>query len=234
MDAPTRRPEVGPPRRYTLDRGFDRVPKRPLSFHSGVKALGPFQERFAFFTVAPLYLWGRLHDRVLADFVAHQGGAVDFFHKKFDRPIFSGLLAPNGDADWNHVLWAVERPHWQPLIQHLCTAVLTDAARNLVYRYGLQELEILDPLHVDRGILSAVPPVLPIGAFGVLSNYFTAGFESERKIWDLPQMTFSEPDERCKLYARATCRQDPLAAVLTQEASHAATPYLQHPRPLSS
>jgi hypothetical protein len=216
-------------RHYDLDTGFDHVPMRALKFAPRVQSLTPFLERFAFFTPAPAYLWGSLHPRVLADFLAQQQGTVEFFHRKFERPLFRGLEAPNGDVAWNHVLWAVERPHWQPLVDHLCAAVLTDSPRQVVYRFGLQNLEIVDPLFLDRRVLCpAVLPSLAIGAFGVRSSAFTAAFqEGAANVLDLPRIVFLPPAEECRLYARVLFQHDPVQAALSL------TPKDAHDRSLS-
>jgi hypothetical protein len=212
----------GSTHQYSLDRGSSYVPKKLMTFRERVKALALFQDRFSFFTIAPAYLWGGLRDCVLADFRASQAGVVDFYHMKFDHPVFAGLEAPNGDVAWNHVLWAVENSYWQPLVDHLCSAVLTDRPRQVVYRFGIQPLEIFDPLVNDRAIIvPAVPPFLAIGAFGVRSNAFTAAFvPAANPLVNLPQAGFYAADEQCTLYARALFKTGPVCAALSHEENH--------------
>lgn len=205
---------------YSLDRASHFIPKRPLQFGTGVKAVSPFQERYAFFTIAIPYVWGVFRDVILADFQAQAKRPVEFFFTKFPRPLFAGLETPNGNSDWNYVLWAMERECWPAFINHLCGAVSTDTPHRRVYRYGYQELEIVDPLG-DAGLLLPTTPSLKIGAFGVRSNLYVAAF-APRPPLALPRLMFYRADPECKLYAQALfVDEDPRAALSLDE---------EHPR----
>ncbi len=189
-----------------------KAPKRPLDFTSSVRQLRPFTERFTFFTIAPAYLWGRFSDAVLLDFLQTYPSA-QFFYKKFDRQIFRGLTAPNGDRDWNYVLWAVETPYWEPLANHLDGAVMSDRFQSATYGFGIQELTIADPLFLDRVTLCpADVPTLLIYAVGVHSSRYLAAFVcGSHPVMDLPELQFYKPDSHDKLYAQALFRYGPLA-----------------------
>ena len=183
------------------------LPKRLLTFGDRVKQLSPYGDRFAFFTPAVLYLWGRFPDQILFHFLEHQGCRVDFFHMKFARPLFQGLTAPNGDADWNHVLWAIERPHWQAFEDHVLAAVLTDTPRGLVIRYGAQDLAITDPVANDQSLLiSGEIPLCPITAFGVRSNLCQISLVS-RAPGLVPDVVWHGSDAQCNLYASVMFQQ---------------------------
>lgn len=193
-----------------LPRG--KAPKRQLAFTSTVRHLRPFTERFVFFTIAPAYLWGRFSDAVLLDFLQVHGDA-QFFYKKFERPIFRGLTAPNGDPDWNFVLWAMEQPYWPAFAEHLDGTVMSDRFTRMTYGFGIQELEIADPLFLDRTILCpADVPTLSIYGVGIRGSHYLAAFATGRHpVIDLPQLRFYEPDAHDKLYAQALFQHGPQA-----------------------
>lgn len=201
---------------YSSEKGLDYIlPKRRLQFGEGVSALQPFVQEFAFFTIAPAYLWGAFQDLVLWDYQNLRGRSVEFFHQKFHRPLFRGLELANGDVDWNHALWVVRRADWESFADHICATVLTDTPEQAVYRFGLQELEIADPLFVDRNVLCYTDiPLLAVSAVGVRSNRYTAGFVTgQHPPMDLPQLRFFPPDVQCKLYAQALFQADPQVAM---------------------
>lgn len=184
-------------------RACTRLPKRPLAFNGQLKYAAPFCERFAFFTPAILYLWGRFDEALLFHFLELQGCRVDLFHTRFTRPLFQGLEAPNGDADWNRVLWAVERPFWKPLEDHLLAAVCTDRREKMVFRYASQDLTVADPLFLDRCLLAPPRvPVMPITAFGVKCNRYTVALEPGDSSFGLPRLAWHPPDRQCQAYAK--------------------------------
>jgi hypothetical protein len=176
-----------------------------LSFNAQVKALAPFAERFAFFTPAIPYLWGRFADALLFHFLELQGCRVDFFHTKFDRPLFQGMTAPDGDADWNYVLWAVERQHWQAFEDYVLAAVVADTPRKTVVRYGSQDLMLVDPLAASRQIVVTTAFLCPVTVFGVRSNKATVAVKEVPGT--LPQVVWHAPDKQCILYAGAIFEQ---------------------------
>lgn len=181
------------------------LPKRPLTFAPGVKRLGSFTERFAFFTPAIPYLWGRFSDQLLFHFLELQGCRVDFFHMKFSRPLFQGMDAPNGDQDWNHVLWAVEQHFWKPFEDHILASVCTDSPQQIVIRYGAQDLLINDPLAVERQIIVTTACQVPVTVFGVRSNRGTVAIKEVPGL--RPQVVWHEPDKQCSLYANVMFQQ---------------------------
>lgn len=139
----------------------------------GAESLLAMSEEYAFFTPAILYLSGFFSDAALVDFVHETGGGPVFYHYLFDSQIFKGLVARDGDAAWNRVLWALARSFWPAFQDFLCSVVIANRARRLVVGIGQQELTILDPLALDRKRLAtAQVPLLPISAFGVNGNKF--------------------------------------------------------------
>lgn len=195
---------------YTVTAGY--IDKTPLKFGERTNYLFPFCERYAFFSPAILYLWGRFTDAVLIDFLETIQRRVEFYHYKFNLPLFQNLNAYNGDPSWNHVLWAVEKEFWPQFIDHLCAAVLTDSIQGHVYRIGYQEFQIVDPLCLDRSmILSASLPLVTIGAFGVVCDKFSAALDfPEKPSLQAVPMRLYPADEKCQQYADILFKQESL------------------------
>ncbi len=182
------------------------VKKVKLSFTERTESLHRVQDRFVFWTPAILYLCGGFHDAVLSDFLERYNQEVIFYHHRFAVPLFRGLEVGTGNPDWNYVLWAVEREHWEPLLDHICAATVTNTAQQQVLKYAMQEVDIVDPLYLQRAsVLSDKVPILTVGAFGVKSNHWVAAFETEgsHPLLAPVKLIFYAADAHCKMYAEA-------------------------------
>jgi len=189
----------------TVEIPRERVEKPEMRFSPAADRLFQFQDRFVFFTIAIPYLWGGFRERVLIDFIASQQQPVGFYHKKFDRPLFRGLNAPNGDTDWNHVLWATEIENWEAFEAHICSTVLSSREQQTVVKYPAQELVMLDPLFAERHpVLPSQLPVVTIQAFAAKTNTHTVAFENDRPAVLQPPAVYTyDPDEELLRYAHA-------------------------------
>jgi hypothetical protein len=181
------------------------------------ESLAALAGEYAFFTPALLYLHGQFRDAALVDFLYQwQVPEARFYYRRFDKPVFRGLEArSNGDRAWNHVLWAVLREHWQPLVDCLCGLTMADSGRGLVYQYGLQELAVLDPLAADKAALyRADLPQLEVGAFGINAGHFRAAFDpGPGPLLCSPRLQFHPPDEAAVVFAAAFFKgQNPILA----------------------
>ena len=183
------------------------IPKPRIQFSSGVKGLHLLLDQFTFFTPAIAYLWGGWRDSILYDFLVTYNQEVHFYHYRFKKPLFRGLHTLSGDTAWNSVLWAIHKKHWDPFVDHVLAAVITDTPKRVLYKFAEQVLEICDPLFLDRQIVVPTQiPLISIRAFGVKANLWVAAFDLEEErhpFMDLPRLKFYGPDEQCKLYARA-------------------------------
>jgi len=191
---------------------FGRVPK--YEFRTGRAAtLGEMTGEFAFFTPAVLYLAGGFTDAPLADFCRDNPG-VRFFHKKFDRPIFSGLSTPDGDRDWDSVLWAVRAAFARPLVDFLVSLTLLDDQARSVWGVGLQTLSVVDPLAADNALLySRLLPPLTVKAFGVNGSRFRAGFVPAPRPTLPPVLRRFGPDPKMQQFAaKLYAGENPMAA----------------------
>jgi hypothetical protein len=210
MDGPM--PTDGKSRQYSL-RGQP-IKKVRIKLPERGEALHPLQERFVFWTPAVQYLYGGLNDTILTDFQESINQEVIFYHHRFQLPLFRGLETPRS-SDWNYVLWAVERELWDPLVDHFCSATMVDRPWGIVCKYALQDLEVADPLYMQRAIIPNEVAILPVHAFGVKTNKWIAAFDVEaaHPVLDPPKLRFYDADEECKMYARAVFSgSDPEAA----------------------
>jgi len=161
---------------------------------------------YTFFTPAILYLYGRFRDAPLFDFVHMVQPAAKFYYKKFSKPIFKGLEArSDGNADWNFVLWAIQKEYWSDFSAWMVSLTLTYQDSQDVAGIGEQHLEIIDPLAHDKMfILQNTLPCLPISAFGINSNVSQIGlFPGKRLTQDLPYLVMRKPTETMKVFAAA-------------------------------
>jgi hypothetical protein len=190
---------VGPP----VDQ-FGRLEKYELRV-GNAESLVAMQEQYVFFTPAVLYLHARLTDAPLIDAVCEFRQNIKFYHKKFNQPIFRGLHTRNGNVDWNHVLWAVEREYWHFVFNFIASLTLSNATTKTLVRVGGQTLLITDPLAADRQGTGSpiILPRLEISAFGINGNTFQAGLVAGLREQDPPVLRFFPPGEDMKVFAAA-------------------------------
>lgn len=169
------------------------------------ESLTAMNEDYAFFTLAPSYLYGMLGDGILIDFINDGQEDCPFHLHKFNRPVFSGLHTPQGDADWNHVLFAIPRPFWEPLTDFLCSITMSLREQDLIVRYGMQELVVLDPLRVDKTVVCDTQmDRLTIGAFCPYGNKYKGYFVTDPQVPDAaPKFRLHHPTDDMQVFARA-------------------------------
>lgn len=160
---------------------------------------------FAFFTPAPLYLYGRFRDAPLADYAAAVLPAdVRFYYHKFSSGVFSGLDAPsNGDRDWNCVLWAVHTRFWPSFADWMVSLALTYGDVGEIAGVGLQEFTVPDPLAVDKAVvLSGAIPTVTVAAFGINGSRVRYAFERDG-VLGVPRLRRYNPDPEMRVFAAA-------------------------------
>ncbi len=181
------------------------IEKRELKVGQA-RSLAPLLDDFAFFTPAVLYLHGRFRDAPLADFVYMVAPDCKFYYRKFHRPMFRGLDAPsNGNPDWNFVLWAVRKDHWEDFANWMVSLTLTYEDERAVAGIGEQRFDVIDPLAADRSsVWHKGLPSIPVTAFGINGSKFRAGFVlGENMLMDPPRLRFFEPGEDMKVFTEA-------------------------------
>jgi hypothetical protein len=189
--------------------------KYPLRV-GGAESLTALLGEHVFFTPAALYLHGGLTDGPLIDFIYEVRENVRFYYKKFNRPVFRGL-EDGADSDWNHVLWAVSREHWEALARFMLSVTLFYPDERRLARFAEQELVVLDPLSLDRSVLWRPDlPVLPVSALGVNASDFRMAFDQgPNLLMDTPSLRRHPPDEETRIQLRALMAgHNPLDATL--------------------
>jgi hypothetical protein len=186
---------------YTLK--AESVQKIKFNIPDRFNELHPFRQSFTFFTPAIAYIYGRLNDAFFTDFLATYGQEVGFFHYRFNKPIFKGLEV-NKEPSWNHVLWAVYNEHWEAFSDHFCSAVQLAPDVKQVVRFAEQEIDIADPLMLDRvAILPIKMPFMSIKVIALRGSHSQATLEvGTNPGLNKPKLHWWEPAEDVRLYAQ--------------------------------
>lgn len=208
-DLPSRERDHG----YVVHSEF--VPKPSLTLPASLQSLAALQAEYVLFTPALPYLYGQLQDAVLLDHV-NRCGDPGLAVLRFDVALFSGLETPSGDADWNRSLWVVRQDAWPKFVDTLLTVANVDSQRRRVYRFGLQELQVADPLPSLVVSTTALPSVA-IHAFGVRTNLWTLAFEPAGAFGLTPRVRRWPPAPDCVRFATVLFDRDDPAAALAAE-----------------
>jgi hypothetical protein len=166
------------------------IPKRELRL-GAAESLSVLTSEYVFFTPAILYLNQIVNDDPLLDFQLEYGRVVPFYWVKVPQPFFRGLTTRDGDKDWNHALWAIDRIHWPAFEEFYSAIVVFNEPRHLMYRIGVQYFDVADYLAL-RG-LGDSRPTLPVTAFGIDGNKVRVAFEVTPDPWNHPPMVRRYP-----------------------------------------
>lgn len=139
------------------------VPKYAMTFGEADR-LSMFPE-YRFFSPALPYLFGRANDSPFAGLVSAAADAK-ILYRRFDTAVFTGMCAGD-DCEWNFVLFAVEAKHWAMLENLMLGALFYSMQDRFMSRIGAQDVEIADPLYVDKHRNRQAAPRLQIVVFGV-------------------------------------------------------------------
>lgn len=201
MEAGNLKPENELQHQGTLSNAGVRMVR--LDFPERAEALHYTQERFVYWSPAALFLYGGFRVDMLADFNQTCGVDLSYYHHRFDSAIFDGLHSRDGNRDWNHVLWAVDKEHWPGLLDHLCSLTLMNRQSTSVVKYAMQEIHVTDPIATGKVLSASSLPVMPVHFFGVKTNHWTAAIDLETRshLLQLPALRFFDPDPGCKMYA---------------------------------
>lgn len=180
------------------------------------EGLGAFTEAYRFFSPALPYLYGRFTDRFLVQFLAEMSGQIDFLHHRFERSLFAGMESPDGDGAWNSVLWALDVSVYPDFEKFLLSVAVSDPARGSLYRVGVQDVEIVDPLwHDHAAVLSPHPPTIPVTVFGVNSNRGAMAVDwAPGQPWTRPRVCRYPADAKTCLFTRVLFGAEDLAKAM--------------------
>lgn len=188
---------------YATTRISDVVPKYEMKF-SAASGLHEFSERYKFFSPAPLYIYGRFDDGPIMQFMVEEEPDLHIMFHRFACPIFSGLTTPDGDVNWNFVLWGMDAETWPAFENYLLSFVITDTEHQCVFNIGAQDITIADPLTVDKQvILQPMFPSIDIVVFGVDSNKYAVAMEPCDDLMTPPKVKFHPPQPGTAAFANA-------------------------------
>jgi hypothetical protein len=178
-------------------------PKRPVDF-GNLLQLRRVLDRYVIFTPAILYLWCGFTDEIFWNFSSKTGIEMKLSFRRFNKPIFRGLELAGGDPDWNHALWFVDKNDWLKLQPFLEGLVFSDEEQGYVARPGVQEVEIMDPLMVDKGVLlHPSDPTMSVFVLGWDGSNCLLGMDVDNKFPQLPIVKKYSPAEYMVDYAKA-------------------------------
>jgi hypothetical protein len=186
------------------------VPKHRVEFQRAGKLADI--PGYVWYTPAPLYLWGRYTETNLSDLVQNQNIQIAWY--QFDKPVFQGFQI-NGDASWNHILWAAKTEDWKKIVDGILETVQFDIPNSRLYQYAMQNLKIYDPLALDISrVLTQNVPTTTIHAFAVLTNERQYAFDVRSPdVRVQPSVMSFKPSDlhvnaARKLFARKNMTQD--------------------------
>lgn len=125
------------------------------------KNLHELLSEYQFYTPALLHLTVPLQFDPFDLFCEEYGQPVVRFTAKFDKPLFGGLVHPNGDTSWNYTLFGLPLEHWEAYRAWIGSVAFDDRAKNLFRRVRTQDIHVLDPLGTES---------IPITALVIESN----------------------------------------------------------------
>lgn len=128
------------------------------------KSLLELTQDYALYTPALLHLTVPLTFDPFDLFCEEYGSPVSRFVLRFEHPIFTGLVHPDGDASWCYTLEGMEKEHWEAFKSWVGTCAFNDSKRGILRRVRTQELGLHDPLnyHTNESI--------PVTALVIESN----------------------------------------------------------------
>lgn len=158
---------------------------------------------YTFFTPAVPYLFGLFREVYWSEWMRSLGHDVDLYFHKFEQQIFDGLISRTQDPTWNYALLACRAEDWPQLTDFFCELTVTMRQSKTAIRYAVQELNILDPLAMDkRKVFVGDQTRATIHAFGLYGSHGGAYFEQATPM-HRPKLTFQGPNPEMVTFAEA-------------------------------
>jgi len=178
-----------------------RVPKYPMDFGQA-DSLDSFSN-YQFFTPAILYLLGGFQDQSWAQMMLDLDQDLTLMFHRFDRPVFSGITAPDGDKEWNYVLWATTQEEWQSIESYLLSMVFMDKPNRRMHKVGAQDVTVYDPLHLQKHRMLQPPfPTTDVVVLGINGNHACIGMDpNQRTELGLPKLGRFPPQPKIIKFA---------------------------------
>lgn len=123
---------------------------------------------YAFFTLAPLYLASDALTKIdfFENYCQEINRDVTVRFTRFPRPIVCGCTTPDGDRQWEHGLFALERPLWPSFASYLRTIVFGSLTAGGA------------PVGIFGQQICLARPVFSFASFGLFSGDRYTGFVS--------------------------------------------------------
>lgn len=194
----------------TEDFSEDQIQLRQAPFKKA-QSFAETLDDFAFFTPALMYLRMPFYQDPIHVFNMEYGQEVSPISFRFESPILQGLGHPSGDESWNHVLYCLEKEHWEHYKNWMGTVSLSDPRNERLHRIRFQELHMLDPMwyQVSKPFSSS-SKVIPVTMFCVETNHGSFFYRQER--WPdrlgAPKAVFDEKVQYLDTQAFASAIQD--------------------------
>lgn len=172
---------------------------------SAATTLRDLADQYVFYTPALLHMIVPLMGRdPFAVFLQEYGKEVLPLSLKLSRPIFQGLNLGQVE-DWNYLLFAMEREHFQPYLRWMQSLTFNDPAQKRIYRLGDRVIRIADPLFFEKAvILPKEIPCIDVTVFcidGSAGCYYLE--EGDHPLLDLPRLRTAKPFEDTQKLAKA-------------------------------
>ena len=159
---------------------------------SAATTLSDLTNQYAFYSPAMIYMFIRLMGREpLWDFVEEYGKEVVPVSLKFNKPLFEGLTV-DGDRTWNYVLYGMEHEDFNEFRKWMGTLTFMDRDKGLVHRIRYQDIQIVDPLFLDRTVVLPLDiPTVPVTVFALDSNKGCCWLQCGDPVMDLPTLRYT-------------------------------------------
>src|SRR5947209_17165697 len=149
-----------------------------VSKATGLKDL---EGEYAFYSHALLFTRGGWGVDPVADFVRQVDPKCQPFAIQLPAPAFRGL-AVGGNPAWNHLVFAVRRPHWEGLRAFLGSLSGVDRKARRYHRVAVQELPMADVLALARqSVLPDPVPTVAVTLFALEGNRATVGYAPAKR-----------------------------------------------------
>jgi hypothetical protein len=164
---------------------------RNVEFAGNPPSLAVFPE-WVWYTPAPACMWGGLDHDILSGLQLELG--VEYYQAIFGTQIFAGFENKEGDY-WNRTLWAIKQHDWGKFKEELLKVTSVDVDKELLVKYGLQEVEVYDPIAVQNStVVTPKTPTLTVFGVGVMTNKHTIAFNPAQSIQERPRVYTQKPD----------------------------------------
>jgi hypothetical protein len=152
----------------------DQAAGPPFKRMKGGASLRELQRDYAFFSYAPLVIYGGLDFNPVQEWINLNNHPQLVYVMQLDMPIFD----MKGNPKLDRALWAVELEHWNDLCFHIGSLAIIDRKKQSMVRVVCQEIPILDVGALEKmRIIEDALPTVTVTTFSVDSNRECIAFD---------------------------------------------------------